>query len=130
VDPDLVYMTTKLAGDDTVFLPFNRGAGGGAGNPEHASGYRTGYLWQEVWERDSFMDILGRFLHLSVEERKIEGKTVAKESIVFPRYHQLDVVRKLDAAARKDGAGKSYLIQHSAGSGKSNSLSWLAHRLA
>ncbi|MFO0737562.1 MAG: type I restriction endonuclease [Labilithrix sp.] len=130
VDPDLVYMTTKLAGADTVFLPFNRGNSGGAGNPEHPSGYRTGYLWQEIWQRDSFLDILGRFLHLSVEEKKVQGKTVTKESIVFPRYHQLDVVRKLDAAARKDGAGKSYLIQHSAGSGKSNSLSWLAHRLA
>jgi type I restriction enzyme R subunit len=130
VDPDLVYMTTRLAGADTVFLPFNRGNDGGAGNAEHPSGYRTGYLWQEVWERDSFMDILGRFLHLAVDEKKVDGKTVTKESIVFPRYHQLDVVRKLDAAARRDGAGKSYLIQHSAGSGKSNSLSWLAHRLA
>jgi type I restriction enzyme, R subunit len=130
VDPDLVYMTTKLAGDGTSFLPFNRGNHGGAGNPEHPGGYRSGYLWHEVWQRDSFLDILGRFAHLAVEETKVAGKTVTKESIVFPRYHQLDAVRHLETAARQDGAGKSYLVQHSAGSGKSNSIAWLAHRLA
>jgi type I restriction enzyme R subunit len=130
VDPDLVYMATKLAGKDTVFLPFNRGANGGAGNPEHPSGYRTGYLWQEVWQSDSFLDVLGRFAHLVTEEKKSDGKMVPKESIVFPRYHQLDVVRKLDDTARREGAGHSYLIQHSAGSGKSNSIAWLAHRLS
>jgi type I restriction enzyme R subunit len=130
VDPDLVYMTTKLAGKDTVFLPLNRGHNGGAGNPDHPSGYRTGYLWQDIWSRESFLDILGRFAHLSVEERKVDGKTVINETLVFPRYHQLDVVRKAESAARADGAGGSYLIQHSAGSGKSNSISWLAHRLA
>jgi type I restriction enzyme R subunit len=130
VDPDLVYMTTKLAGEGTFFLPFNRGNNGGSGNPEHPSGYRTGYLWQEVWQRDSFLDILGRFAHLAVEEKTVEGKAVIKESVVFPRYHQLEVVRRLEAAARGDGAGKSYLVQHSAGSGKSNSIAWLAHRLS
>lgn len=130
VDPDLVYMTTKLAGDGTFFLPFNRGNGGGSGNPDHPSGYRTGHLWQEIWQRDSFLDILGRFVHLEVEERKVQGKSVTKETIVFPRYHQLDAVRRLEAAARRDGAGKSYLVQHSAGSGKSNSIAWLAHRLS
>jgi type I restriction enzyme, R subunit len=130
VDPDLVYMTTKLSGDGTFFLPFNRGSNGGSGNPEHPSGYRTGYLWQEIWQRDSFLDILGRFVHLEVEERKVEGKSVTKETVVFPRYHQLDAVRRLEAAARRDGAGKSYLVQHSAGSGKSNSIAWLAHRLS
>jgi type I restriction enzyme, R subunit len=130
VDPDLVYMTTKLAGDGTFFLPFNRGSNGGAGNPVHPGGYRTAYLWQEVWQRDSFLDILGRFVHLEVEEQKIDGKALTKESLVFPRYHQLDAVRKLEAAARADGAGKSYLVQHSAGSGKSNSIAWLAHRLS
>ena len=130
VDPDLVYMTTKLAGDGTFFLPFNRGSGGGSGNPEHPSGYRTGYLWQEIWQRDSFLDILGRFVHLEVEEKKVEGKSVTKETIVFPRFHQLDAVRQLQAAAQRDGAGKSYLVQHSAGSGKSNSIAWLAHRLS
>lgn len=130
VDPDLVYMTTKLAGDSTFFLPFNRGTNGGSGNPDHASGYRTGYLWQEVWQRDSFLDILGRFVHLEIEERKVDGKSVTKETVVFPRYHQLDAVRRLEAAAKRDGAGKSYLVQHSAGSGKSNSIAWLAHRLS
>jgi type I restriction enzyme R subunit len=130
VDPDLVYMTTKLAGDDTRFLPFNRGSEEGSGNPAHPSGYRTAYLWDEVWQRDSFLDILGRFVHLDVEETKVDGKTVTRESIVFPRYHQLDAVRKLEAAAKADSAGKTYLIQHSAGSGKSNSIAWLAHRLS
>jgi len=130
VDPDLVYMTTKLAGKDTTFLPFNRGHDNGAGNPEHPSGYKTGYLWQEVWQRDSFLDILGRFLHLATDEKVIDGKTVTKESVVFPRYHQLDVVRKLEVTSRAEGAGHSYLIQHSAGSGKSNSIAWLAHRLS
>jgi len=130
VDPDVVYMTSKLNGKATVFLPFNRGNGTGAGNPEHPSGYRTSYLWEEVWARDSFLDILGRFAHVATEEKQIAGKTVTKETVIFPRYHQLDVVRKLDAAARSDGAGHSYLVQHSAGSGKSNSIAWLAHRLS
>ncbi|WP_437593442.1 type I restriction endonuclease subunit R [Sorangium sp. So ce1000] len=131
VDPDLVYMTTQLAGTDTSFLPFNRGHHDGAGDPEHPGGHRTAYLWQEVWQRDSFLDIVGRFLHvLKKEEKAAGGKKVEREVVVFPRYHQLDAVRKLEAAARKDGAGKSYLIQHSAGSGKSNSIAWLAHRLA
>src|ERR1019366_1384814 len=130
VDPDLVYMATKLADEGTFFLPFNRGSQGGGGNPDHPSGYRTGYLWQEVWQRDSLLDILGRFAHLAVEETKAEGKVVTKETVVFPRYHQLDVVRKLEAAAGADGAGNSYLVQHSAGSGKSNSIAWLAHRLS
>lgn len=84
VDQDLVYMTTKLAGDGTFFLPFNRGNNGGAGNPDHPSGYRTGYLWQDIWQRDSFLDILGRFVHLEVEETKSDRKTVRKETIVFP----------------------------------------------
>jgi type I restriction enzyme R subunit len=131
VDPDLVYMTTKLAGDATSFLPFNRGAAdGSAGNPEHPGGYRTTYLWQEVWQRDSFLDIVGRFIHVLKEEKVRAGKKVEEEKVVFPRYHQLDAVRKLEAAARTDGPGSSYLIQHSAGSGKSNSIAWLAHRLA
>ena len=129
-DPDLVYMTTLLRGESTTFLPFNRGANGGAGNPAHPSGYRTAYLWEEVLARDSFLDIVGRFLHVAKEEKLRGGKKVEEEKIVFPRYHQLDVVRKLEAAARVDGPGHSYLIQHSAGSGKSNSIAWLAHRLS
>ena len=130
VDLDLVYMTTKLAGGDTTFLPFNRGHAGGAGNPEHPSGYRTAYLWEEVWQRDSFLDVVGRFVHLLIEEKLIAGKKIERELVVFPRYHQLDSVRKLEAAAKVDGPGHSYLVQHSAGSGKSNSIAWLAHRLA
>ncbi len=124
VDPDLAFMTTELKGEDTRFLPFNRGAGQGAGNPEHPSGHRTAYLWEEVWQRDSFIDLVGRFIHLMKDEKS--GKHV----MVFPRYHQLDSVRRLESAARVDGPGTSYLIQHSAGSGKSNSIGWLAHRLS
>ncbi|MFO0714986.1 MAG: DEAD/DEAH box helicase family protein [Sandaracinus sp.] len=135
VDPDLAYMTTRLAGDGTTFLPFNRGVGGGAGNGEHPSGHRTGYLWEEVWARDSFLDLVGRFVHLVKEEKtrrddKGQPIKVEEEKVVFPRYHQLEVVRKLVDAAKTGGPGKSYLVQHSAGSGKSNSIAWLAHHLA
>lgn len=130
VDPDEAFMTTRLSGNQTFFLPFNRGNQGGAGNPPHPSGYKTGYLWQDVWQRDSFLDIVGRFLHLEKTEEEREGKKIVKERMIFPRYHQLDSVRLLEAAARAEGPGASYLIQHSAGSGKSNSIGWLAHRLA
>ncbi len=134
VDPDLVYMTTRLAGTSTFFLPFNKGDHGGAGNPENHEGYRSAYLWEEVWQRDSLLDILGRFMHLQVEEKKIPTakciKTQTKETMIFPRYHQLDAVRKMVADTRSKGPGHNYLVQHSAGSGKSNSIAWLAHRLA
>jgi type I restriction enzyme R subunit len=130
VDPDQVYMTTRLAGKDTVFLPFNRGDHNGAGNPQNPGGYRTSYLWEEIWQRDSFLDILGRFAHVFTEEKQVAGKVVNREIVIFPRYHQLDVVRRLEVAARSDGPGHSYLVQHSAGSGKSNSIAWLAHRLS
>lgn len=130
VDPDLVYMTTRLSGSSTFFLPFNLGDGTGAGNPPNPGGYRTAYLWEQVWARDSFMDLLGRFLHLEVKTRTFGGKTVKKETMIFPRFHQLDLVRKLEADARSAGAGQNYLVQHSAGSGKSNEIAWLAHRLA
>ncbi|MHB8698682.1 MAG: type I restriction endonuclease subunit R [Sulfuricaulis sp.] len=136
VDPDLVFMTTKLNGKSTYFLPFNKGHNGGSGNPPDPKGraYRTAYLWEEVWQRDSLLDIFARYLHLEVEERKLHTKAGVKtktvETIIFPRYHQLDSVRALVAAARKQGPGHSYLVQHSAGSGKSNSIAWLAHRLA
>jgi type I restriction enzyme R subunit len=130
VDPDLVYMTTRLNGKDTFFLPFNLGDGTAAGNPENPTGYRTWYLWERVWQRDSLLDIIARFVHLEVKERRFEGKTVRKESMIFPRYHQLDSVQKLEADARAKGPGQNYLVQHSAGSGKSNSIGWLAHRLA
>jgi type I restriction enzyme R subunit len=130
VDTDEVYMTTRLSGKSTRFLPFNRGCGGGAGNPENPGGYKTAYLWKAVLERHSFLDILARFIHLQVEEKKLGGKRIKKETMIFPRYHQLDCVRKLVADACENGTGTNYLIQHSAGSGKSNSIAWLAHRLA
>ncbi len=133
VDPDWVFMTTKLSGTSTYFLPFNLGGGEkgtGAGNPERDGKHRTWYLWEQVWQRDSWMDILARFLHLEVKEKRIDGRVIKKETMVFPRYHQLDVVRDLEHDARRNGPGKNYLIQHSAGSGKSNSIAWLAHRLA
>jgi len=135
VDQDQVAMTTRLSGDKTYFLPFNLGNAGHAGNPPATDGgYRTSYLWREVWQRDSLLDILGRFMHLQVEEKRIltdEGiKKITKETMIFPRYHQLDSVRRLVAHAQTYGPGRNYLVQHSAGSGKSNSIAWLAHRLS
>ena len=134
VDTDEVWMTTRLSGKDTEFLPFNRGNDQGAGNPPVEENWKTAYLWDEVLQADSLLEILQRFMHLEVKERQVKtGKgmrTVRKETIIFPRYHQLDSVRKLVAHAKAHGAGRQYLIQHSAGSGKSNSIAWLAHRLA
>jgi type I restriction enzyme R subunit len=130
VDPDEVHMTTRLSGRSTRFLPFNLGDGTGAGNPENMDGYKTSYLWEQVWQRDSFLDILARFIHLQIEEKRLGGKMVKRETMIFPRYHQLDSVRKLVSDAREKGAGTNYLVQHSTGSGKSNSIAWLAHRLA
>lgn len=131
-DPDLVFMTTRLAGTATHFLPFNRGFEKGAGNPPDEQGrHRTAYLWDEVLCRDSLLDLLARFLHLQIEERRTDdGRKVRKESMIFPRYHQLQAVRCLVEAARTEGVGSNYLIEHSAGSGKSNTIGWLAHRLA
>lgn len=139
-DPDEVWMATRLAKEKTFFLPFNRGSHPGqiqcgAGNPQHPSGYRTGYFWQETLQRDSFLDILGHFLFIEKDEQKVDDgrggkKLVTTEKLVFPRYHQLDAVRALVQAGRVEGAGHNYLIQHSAGSGKTNSISWLSHRLA
>jgi type I restriction enzyme R subunit len=126
-------MTTRLAGDATFFLPFNKGNEGGAGNPVDPQGltYRTVYLWEEVLQKDSFLDIFARFIHLQVEEKlSDEGRKVKKESMIFPRYHQMQAVRKLIEASINDGVGNNYLIEHSAGSGKSNTIAWLAHRLA
>ncbi|MBX9836529.1 MAG: DEAD/DEAH box helicase family protein [Burkholderiaceae bacterium] len=139
-DPDEVWMATRLAKEKTFFLPFNRGSHPGqiqcgAGNPQHASGYRTGYFWQETLQQGSFLDILGHFLFIEKDEQKVDDgrggkKLVTTEKMVFPRYHQLDAVRALVEAARAESAGHNYLIQHSAGSGKTNSISWLSHRLA
>ncbi|MCF0122886.1 MAG: type I restriction endonuclease subunit R, partial [Ruminiclostridium sp.] len=123
VDLNEVWMTTKLAGSKTYFLPFNQGSNGagndgGKGNPANPSGYPTDYLWKEVFQADSMMDILQKFI-------SHQG-----DKLIFPRFHQLDVVRKLIADVRENGAGRNYLIQHSAGSGKSNSIAWTAYRLA
>ena len=134
VDTEEVWMTTKLAGENTHFLPFNKGNHHGAGNPPGDDEYRTSYFWLEVLQKDSILDILARFLHVEIKETKIPTPTginyQKKETLIFPRYHQLDVVRKLITHTKTHKAGHNYLIQHSAGSGKSNSIAWLAHRLA
>jgi type I restriction enzyme R subunit len=129
-----VYMTTKLEGDSTYFLPFNRGTkDGGAGNevPEDVNRFATEYLWNEVLLPENLLKILARFIHLQIEQKEgWDGYRYKKESMIFPRYHQWDVVNKLIDAARKEGAGSKYLVQHSAGSGKSNSIAWTAHQLS
>jgi type I restriction enzyme, R subunit len=133
LDTENVQMTTRLAEESTHFLPFNKGFERGAGNPPDVSGrsYRTAYLWEEVLTRDSLLDLLARFLHLQIPESfTAQGKKLKKESMVFPRYHQLQTVRKLVASAVAEGVGQNYLIEHSAGSGKSNTIAWLAHRLS
>ncbi|MGM8898871.1 MULTISPECIES: type I restriction endonuclease subunit R [unclassified Psychrobacter] len=129
-----VYMTTKLAGDSTYFLPFNKGTSeGGAGNdvPADPNRYATDYLWNEVLTPDNLLAILGHFMHLQIEEEEDAiGRKSKRETMMFPRYHQWDVVTKLVDAAITEGAGQKYLIQHSAGSGKSNSIAWTAHQLS
>jgi type I restriction enzyme, R subunit len=133
VDTESVLITSRLAGDATHFLPFNKGCDGGAGNPPDPAGrsYRTAYLWEEILQRDSLLDILARFVHLQADEKRDDqGRKVKTESMIFPRYHQLQAVRILVDAARREGVGHNYLIEHSAGSGKSNTIGWLTHRLA
>lgn len=140
VDPDEVHMATRLNDGKTFFLPFNRGSHPGEiecgkGNPQHPSGHRTGYFWEDVLERESFLDIVGSFVFLETAEETVDDgsggrKKVTRETLVFPRYHQLDSVRKLVNTARREKTGENYLIQHSAGSGKTNSISWLSHRLS
>ena len=132
-DTDSVLMTTRLAGKATRFLPFDKGYQGSSGNPPDPVGrtYRTAYLWEEILERDSLLDILARFVHLQTDEKRDEqGRKVKTQSMIFPRYHQLEVVRRLENAARREGVGHNYLVEHSAGSGKSNTIGWLTHRLA
>lgn len=140
VDLANVYMTTRLEGAKTFFLPFNQGSAGagndgGAGNPANPDGYATSHLWEVALQKDSLLDIVNKFLHLEVKEETeldARGNEVRrrKERIIFPRYHQLDSVRKVIADVRANGTGKNYLVQHSAGSGKSNSIAWTAYRLA
>lgn len=119
-----VMMTTKLAGPQTFFLPFNQGDDGGKGNPATPFGHPTAYLWEQVWQRDSWLELLGRYLVTQRDEKK------NIRSIIFPRYHQLDATRKLEAAVLAEGVGGKYLVQHSAGSGKTNSIAWSAHFLS
>lgn len=132
VDPDEVYMTTRLEKEKTFFLPFNKGNNGGKGNPPVADDYKTSYLWKEILQKNSLIDILFRFVFVKQEDiLDSTGEIIdKKETVIFPRYHQLDVVRKIESDVKQFGVGTNYLVQHSAGSGKTNSISWLAHRLA
>ncbi len=130
VDPDEIYLTTKLDSANTKFLPFNKGFKSGAGNPPNPHGYKTAYFWEETLQKASWLEIIGRFLHLQKDTYRIDGKLYTKETMIFPRYHQLDAVRKLAYDTKTAGTGKNYLIQHSAGSGKSNTIAWLAYRLS
>ena len=139
-DPDEIHMCTRLNGNKSFFLPFNRGSHPGeiqcgAGNPKHPSGHRTGYFWEDVLLRDSFIEIMASFVFLETREETVDDgvngrRTITKETMIFPRYHQLDSVRKLTNTAREEKGGHNFLIQHSAGSGKTNSISWLSHRLS
>lgn len=133
VDTEEVFMATRLAGEATYFLPFNKGFEGGAGNPRDKKGrtYKTAYLWEETLEKDSFLELLARYIHLQIEEKRSdEGRKIKKETMIFPRFHQLEAVRQLVTSAKENGTGNNYLIEHSAGSGKSNTIAWLAHQLS
>jgi type I restriction enzyme R subunit len=132
VDPDEVYMTTQLKKDKTYFLPFNKGNNGGKGNPTVYDNYRTYYLWEEILTPDSLLDVLFRFVFVKKDEiLDSDGAIIGeRKMLIFPRFHQLDVVRKLERDVEAKSVGHNYLIQHSAGSGKTNSISWLSHRLA
>ena len=134
LDQDAVAMTTQLAGDKTEFKPFNLGTAGpgndgGAGNPANPKGPKTAYLWEVVWQRDNWLNLLGSFVHIE-HVRDKAGKKTGKTFTIFPRYHQWDAVTKLLAAAKSEGPGHNKLVQHSAGSGKSNTIAWLAHGLS
>lgn len=134
VDTEQVWMCTHLKGESSFFLPFNKGNNNGAGNPPNSSGIKTDYLWKEILTKDSITNIIQNYVQLIEEESEkiLPDGNIKKEKVkkmIFPRYHQLDSVRNLLSDAKENGAGKRYLIQHSAGSGKSNSISWLAHQL-
>jgi type I restriction enzyme, R subunit len=136
VDPDRAFITTRLRGADTRFLPFNVGSkgpgvSGGAGNPPAEPGsYSVAYLWEQIWQRDKWLEILHRFVHVQAPEKKGVKANPHTSTRIFPRYHQWDAVQKMVAHAQTNGAGHNYLIQHSAGSGKSNTIAWLSHRLS
>ena len=136
MDLEEVYMTTRLAGDATFFLPFNLGRGEGVncgkGNPIYEDKYSVSYIWEDILKKDTVLDLISRFVFIEKKEEvdEIEGKKKIKETIIFPRYHQLDVIRKLIADVTINKSSQNYLLQHSAGSGKTNEIAWLAHRLA
>lgn len=132
VDTEQAYMATRLTGLTTYFLPFNKGNKGSSGNPDAPTGkYKTYYLWEEIWSKDSVFDLLGNFIQeVTGEKEDKNGKKRKEEKLIFPRYHQLETVKNIVVDAQKNGSGKNYLIQHSAGSGKSNTIAWTAHRLA
>lgn len=125
VDTEEVYMTTKLNGKETFFLPFNKGNNFGKGNPINPNGHKTAYLWDEIFIRQSIANIIQHFVRLSGSEKD----NLVNRTLFFPRFHQLDVVRNIIKDASINGTGKTYLIQHSAGSGKSNSITWAAYQL-
>ncbi|RDI44055.1 type I restriction endonuclease subunit R [Falsibacillus pallidus] len=131
IDTNEAFMTTKLNGTKTFFLPFNKGYSGGKGNPPVTGKLKTHYVWEDVLTRENLLEILDKFVYLIVDEDEDDnGKIKIKETLIFPRYHQRDAVKKVLTHAKAFGSGQSYLIQHSAGSGKTNSISWLSHRLA
>ena len=130
VDDEAVFMATRINGSKTDWLPFNKGHHCGAGNPPNLEGYRSDYLWRDIFTKDSWLEIIGHFIHLQVEEFEFAGRTGKKEKLIFPRFHQLDAVRKITHHAQEHGVGHNYLVQHSAGSGKSNSIAWLSYRLS
>ena len=136
MDLEEVYMTTKLAGDATFFLPFNMGNGegvtAGAGNPTFEDKYSVSYMWEDILTKDTILDLISKFIFVEVKEKVDDqtGKIKRSENLIFPRYHQLDVIRKILTDVRVNRTAQNYLIQHSAGSGKTNSIAWLAHRLS
>lgn len=131
VDTEVAFMTTRLNGLRTRFLPFNRGNNNSAGNPAVPEKYKTFYVWEDLWTRESVLELVGRFLCIQIEEKEdAKGKKTKEEKLVFPRYHQRDTVHRLENDAREHGGGRNYLIQHSAGSGKSNTIAWTAHRMS
>lgn len=127
IDPYEIHMTTKLQQEKTQFLPFNKGRNEGSGNPDNPKGYRTSYLWESIWQKDTWLQIISDYIELQITPQKYP--LPPREILVFPRYHQLDAVEKLTDATKKNGTGTNYLIQHSTGSGKSNTIVWLAYKL-
>lgn len=136
MDLNEVYMTTKLDGQSTFFLPFNMGNGegvnAGKGNPTYEDKYSVYYMWEDILKKDTVLDLINKFIFIQVKESidELTGKKKIKESIIFPRYHQLDVIRQVLSDVKENRTSQNYLIQHSAGSGKTNSIAWLAHRLS